>query len=294
MNPKRLLSALRPKQWTKNALVGAAYVFAMGDRTQELPPLALLHTVLAMGLFCLASSAVYLVNDVRDRDLDRLHPTKRYRAIAAGDVPPRFALLLAAVLAVTTPLAGVYLSPAFGILLAAYLVMQVGYTLGLKHVSYLDVLLIATGFVLRALGGAYALPVPISKWLLICTFLLALFLALSKRRHEKVVLQLSNDEARPSLRGYTEEALDILILLVCGATLTSYVLYTLSPDSIRKFGDIRLIVTTPFVGFGIYRYWHLVYRREEGGRPEKVLLTDVPTLANLFFYGIALLVIFAV
>ena len=290
-----LIRALRPKQWTKNALVGAAYVFALGDTSLTLPVNAFLETVLAMACFSLCSSAIYLLNDAHDYERDRLHPTKCFRPIAADLVSRRTAVVTAILLMLSIPVAAYsLLTPSYAVLLVVYLLMQIGYTSGLKHVAIVDVLIIATGFVLRALGGALAIEVPISRWLLICAFLLSLFLALSKRRHEKVVLHALNDEARPSLKGYSEEWLDRLILLVCGATITAYLLYTISPDAISKFGDRRLLATLPFVGFGIARYWHLVYREEQGGRPEKVLLTDLPTIINLALYGATLLLLFVV
>ena len=295
ISPLDVLRALRPKQWTKNAVVSAAYVFALGDQTLEMPAGALTGTVLAVLLFCLSSSAVYLINDVRDYDRDRLHPTKKYRVIPSDRVPRSLATVLSMILAVLAPVtAALLLTPAYAMVLVAYLIMQAAYTAGLKHVAFVDVLIISTGFVLRALGGALAISVPISRWLLVCTFLLSLFLALSKRRHEKVILSELKDEARPSLKGYTEEWLDRLILLVSGATVTAYLLYTISPDAAAKFGDQRLAATVPFVVFGIGRYWHLVYREEKGGRPERVLLTDIPTLANLALYGATLLILFHV
>lgn len=293
-HPLRVFQALRPRQWTKNAVVAAATVFAIGDRSIHFPLSRLGDTVLAVALFCLCSSAIYLINDVQDYERDRIHPRKKFRPIAAGTVSKSVALTLAACLAAAClATAWVLLTKAFTLTLLAYLVMQVGYTLGLKHLTMVDVLLIAMGFVLRALGGAYAVSVPISHWLLICTFLLALFLALSKRRHEKVVLASLENESRPSLKGYSEEWLDRLILLVCGSTITAYTLYTISEDAINKIGDQRLAVTLPFVLFGIGRYWFLVYRQERGERPEKVLFSDVPTLVNLLLYAGCLAILFS-
>ncbi|MFO1491310.1 MAG: UbiA prenyltransferase family protein [Kiritimatiellia bacterium] len=285
------LVALRPHQWTKNSVVAAAYVFALGDRHQTLPANALWITLAITACFCLASSAIYLVNDVRDIELDRLHPTKRFRPIAAGQVRIPTALLMSAALAATALAVSRWIQPLACLPVAAYLVKQLGYSMGLKRIAYLDVILIATGFVLRALGGALALgpDVSISHWLLICTFLLALFLGFSKRRHEKVTLGGLKDNARPSLRQVDEKTLDSVILLAAGATLTAYALYTIAPETVAKFGSRKLAWTIPFVAMGLWRYFHLVYRREEGGRPERVLLTDPAMIGILAAYTATIL-----
>ena len=285
--------AMRPHQWTKNSVVVAAYIFALGDKHQTLPPNALWITLAITACFCLVSSAIYLVNDVRDIELDRLHPTKRFRPIAAGTVAVPAALALSAVLAATSLGLSWWIQPAACVVLAAYLVKQLGYSFGLKKIAYLDVILIATGFVLRALAGALALGpgISISHWLLTCTFLLALFLGFSKRRHEKVTLGDLKDNARPSLRQVDEKTLDSVILLVAGATLTAYALYTVAAETVDKFGSRKLAWTIPLVALGLWRYHHLVYRREEGGRPERVMLTDPAMIGILAAYAGAILLL---
>jgi 4-hydroxybenzoate polyprenyltransferase len=283
--------ALRPKQWTKNALVFAAFIFALGDRQQQVVPGDFWIPLKAALLFCIVSSGIYLLNDVKDIEGDRAHPTKRLRPIAAGELAIPTALLLALIL-LTAGLAGAWaLSRPLFYVVAGYVVLQLVYTLALKQIALIDLFVIAAGFVLRALAGAVVLGVAISPWLLLCTLLLALFLALCKRRHEKVVLNDTGGETRQSLKQYDERLLDQLIAVVSAATLVSYALYTLWPETVQKFGTARLGFTIPFVIFGLFRYLDLVYRHEKGGQPELILLTDMPLLVNIALYGLTVLAI---
>ncbi|MCX6995907.1 MAG: decaprenyl-phosphate phosphoribosyltransferase [Kiritimatiellaeota bacterium] len=293
--PFPLLRALRIKQWTKNLIIFAAFIFALGDRQQQVD-WRLFGTVFqAMLAFCLISSGVYLINDARDLELDRVHPVKQRRPMAAGElgVPP--ALVLAAALLVAGLVWSGWLARDLLWITGGYVVMQLAYSLGLKRVAMVDLFVIAAGFVLRALAGAVAIHVAISHWLLLCAMLLALFLALCKRRHEKVVLgRLSMAPTRPSLLQYDERVLDQLIAIVSSATLVCYALYTLWPDTVAKFGTDRLVLTVPFVIFGLFRYLDLVYRHERGDRPEQILLTDLPLLVDLALYGLTVLVLLMV
>ena len=295
MSSPSLLRALRPKQWTKNAVVLAALVFALGDPSQGVAGRGITHdlwlALAAAVLFCLASSAVYLINDLRDVELDRAHPVKRLRPIAAGELSLGLARTLALALAGLALAGAGWLDRQFFLVLAAYLALQVAYTFGLKRVAMLDVFIIAAGFVLRALAGAVVIHVLISPWLLICTFLLALFLALCKRRHELVTAPESGPSTRPSLRQYDRGLLDVLVPMVGSATLVCYSVYTLWPETVEKFGTPNLAFTIPLVIFGLFRYLDLVYRREEGGRPEQLLLTDPPLLATVLLYGATVLAI---
>jgi 4-hydroxybenzoate polyprenyltransferase len=290
-----LLRALRPSQWTKNAVVLAAYFFARWDAGQQAQVVGwrpLLAALEAAALFCLASSAVYLVNDVCDVEADRAHPQKRLRPVAAGTLSPAAALGAAALL-LAVSLAGAWrVRPAFTGLLAAYLALQGAYMLGLKRLAFVDVFVIAGGFVLRATAGALALDVRLSPWLLLCTFLLALFLALCKRRHEKLLLEGDEAKHRAALGGYDRRTLDQALAITGGATIVCYAMYTLSRETVERFGTDRLGLTIPFVVFGILRYLDLVYRRDEGGRPEKVLLTDRVLLATVLLYGLTALAVF--
>jgi 4-hydroxybenzoate polyprenyltransferase len=283
---KRLLMIarlLRVKQWTKNAVVFAAFVFALGDRNQDLAAWELWKVCLAALAFSLVSSAVYIFNDLRDAPQDRLHPIKRHRPIAAGAVAPGFALGVAAGLLVVG-LGGAWrLGTELLAVVGGYLVLQIVYTLWLKRVALVDVVVIALGFVLRALAGAVVIHVVISPWLLLCAMLLALFLGLCKRRHEKV--NLAGQGTRPALEGYDERLLDLLISMMGGASLVCYSIYTLWPETVAKFGTPWLGATIPFVVFGLFRYMDLVYRQEKGDRPEQILLTDLPLMADVALYG---------
>ncbi len=283
--------ALRPAQWTKNGVVFAAFIFALGDPEQHIE---LSHGWRVLGAalcFCLLSSAVYLFNDVRDRDQDRLHPTKKLRPIATGAVSVPLALGLSVGLTLAAFIGAATVSAGLVQVLLAYAAIQALYSLGLKRVALVDVFVIAGGFVLRALAGAVAIAAEISPWLLLCTLLLALFLALCKRRHEKVVLEGVSSDTRDSLRAYSERLLDQLIAIVAAATIVCYALYTLWPDTVLKFGTAKLGFTIPFVLFGIFRYLDLVYRHERGGRPERILLTDLPLLIDIVLYGLCAMVI---
>ncbi len=292
------LRALRPAQWLKNAVVPAAWFFARWDpgqsaHTQGIKPLVV--TVLATMSFCALSSGVYLINDIHDIVADRLHPIKRRRPIAAGELKISVAYVMAAILLAGGCGALLLLRlvpPAFGIIATTYLVMQLCYTFALKSTPYVDVFVIAIGFVMRATAGAAALAVRISPWLLLCTFLLALFLALCKRRHEKVLLEQDGVEHRIALKGYDPHVLDMQIALTAGATLVCYAIYTLSEETIQRFGTNLLGLTIPLVAFGIFRYLELVFRHEEGGRPERVLLTDKTLMATVICYILTALGVF--
>ena len=290
--PWHIFRSLRPNQWTKNLVVLAAFFFAFGDKSQSIPFLFLFRILMACALFCLASSGIYILNDIGDLTSDRVHPAKRHRPIAAGHVSIPVAFVVAFCL-LTVSLAGSYiLSLPFGVVVSSYIAMQIAYTLWLKKIALVDVFIIAFGFVLRAAGGGAAIQVVISPWLLVCAFLLALFLALCKRRHEKILFENSTEPRRASLEHYDRQLLDQLIAIVSAATIVSYSVYTLSPDTLLKFGTSLLSLTIPFVIFGIFRYLDLVYRRDEGERPERILLTDVVLIADLALYGLCVLGIF--
>jgi 4-hydroxybenzoate polyprenyltransferase len=266
---RALLLALRPRQWTKNVLLFAGIVFAakLGDAGRWL------EAVAAFAAYCAASSAAYLANDVRDAPLDRLHPVKRTRPIAAGEVPRGRALVVAGALAAgALGIAGA-LGPWSLLFMAGFVALQAAYTLGLKHLVLLDVHAIAALFVIRAAAGAAAVHVRISPWLLLCTALLALFLALAKRRAELVLVGAEAAPGRPVLSGYSLELVDQLVAVVAASTIIAYSLYTFTARD-----SSALMVTIPFVVFGVFRYLLLIHRHELGEEPEQVLLTDAPIL----------------
>lgn len=279
-----LLLSLRPRQWTKNFIVFAGLIFGQ----KLLDATALVHAVTAFGVFCLLSGVVYLVNDVRDRDADRLHPTKSSRPIAAGAVSPGLALTLAGALTIFSLAAAFSLSLRFGAVALAYVVLLVFYSTALKHIVILDVLTLSVGFVLRAWGGAEAVSVSVSHWLLLLTLLGALFLALSKRRAELTSLADMARQHRQILAEYSPYLLDQMISVVTASTLLAYALYTIDPETVARFGTDRLVWTMPFPLYGIFRYLYLVHQRDEGGNPSEVLLTDRPILVCVALWGASL------
>ncbi len=232
------------------------------------------------------------VNDLRDVAADRAHPLKRLRPLAAGEIAAGTARVAAAGLLAAGLAASLALPRAFTAVLGGYILLQFVYTFGLKRIPYVDVFVIATGFVLRAVAGATALTVRISPWLLLCTFLLALFLALCKRRHEKILLEDAGARHREALAGYDLSLLDMQIGITAAATLVCYAIYTLAPETVQRFGTSRLGLTIPFVVFGLFRYLELVYRHDEGGRPEKVMLSDKILIATVACYALTAFAVF--
>ena len=275
------LVAMRPRQWTKNLLLFAGIIFAakLGD------PARWLAAVTAFVAYCAASSAAYLVNDVRDAESDRLHPVKRSRPIARGELSPQVALALAGALALAAVMLAGMLGPMSLACLAAFVALQAAYSLGLKAFELVDVLAIAGLFVLRASAGAIAVDVRISEWLLLCTFLLALFVALGKRRAE---LGLDGVRARPALDGYSVALVDQLLGIVAAATIAAYTGYALAAHDTRW-----LVATVPLVVYGLFRYLLLLHRRGLGEEPESLLVEDLPLLVTVAVWAAACAVILA-
>jgi 4-hydroxybenzoate polyprenyltransferase len=276
-----LLLSLRPAQWTKNLIIFAGLIF--GGRLLE--PEAVVTSVAAFVIFCALSGVVYLINDVMDRAADRQHPLKRHRPIASGQVPVALALGTAGLLGVSALASAFALRIEFGVVSAAYLALLALYSGPLKHVVIIDVLTIAIGFVLRAAAGAVVIGVEIGHWLLIVTLLLALFLALSKRRHELVLLAEGATSHRPILQEYSPYLLDQMISVVTASTLVAYAFSTISPEVIEKFGTDKLGLTFPFPLYGIYRYLYLVHQKEAILRTTPAtVLRDYHELMNLAGY----------
>ena len=280
VSPLALLRALRPLQWTKNLLLFAGIIFsATFDELSRWE-----HAVAIFAAYCAASSAAYLVNDVQDAELDRRHPVKRFRPIAAGEVSPRTALVVAAALALLALGASLAVNWESGALLAGFLLLQLAYSTVLKRRLFVGVLAIAGLFVIRASAGAVAVHVRLSPWLVACTGLVALFLALAKRRGE---LASGDSEAlRPALRGYTVALLDQLVALAAGATISTYTLYTVVTDVPNA-----LIATVPLVAFGLLRYLYLVHRRDVAEEPDRVLVSDGPILLTVAAWMIMVIVV---
>lgn len=272
------VTALRPRQWLKNLLLFAGILFAaeLSDATRWVEALA------AFVAYCAASSAAYLVNDVRDVEADRQHPVKRRRPIARGELRERTALGLAAALAIFATGIAAALGPWSLACVLAFASLQAAYTLALKHVVLVDVAVIALLFVIRAAAGAIAVDVRISPWLLVCTALLALFLALGKRRAELLVVGPEQSPGRAVLEGYSLSLVDQLLAAVAGATVVAYTTYTLSGGVVPR----ALVVTVPYVVFGIVRYLQLLHRHGLGEEPENVLLGDPPILLTVAAWAV--------
>jgi 4-hydroxybenzoate polyprenyltransferase len=283
---RAVLVSLRPRQWIKNVFVFGGLIFA-----QKLFTPSAWIALAAFTVFCALSGAVYLLNDVADRERDRLHPSKRLRPIASGRLGVPAALAVAVGLVAASAAAAVWISAPFALVAMAYVALLAAYSAWLKHLVIVDVLTVASGFVLRAVAGALAIEVAISGWLIICTMLLALFLALGKRRHECLTLEGAAARHRPILSEYSAGLLDQMIAVVTASTVTAYALYTMSPEIVARFHTQLLPVTLPFVLYGIFRYLYLLYRRQLGGSPSDVLLGDRALLVNTGLWLAAVLLI---
>lgn len=275
-----IVRLLRPTQWSKNAVLFAALIFSK----HLFVAWDVLLTMLGFVAFCCVSSGAYVMNDLRDCERDRQHPLKSLRPLPSGRVGRRTAVVLALGLFGVGLGGASLLDPAFGGLTLTYVVLQVAYTFWLKETVILDVMAIASGFVIRAVAGGVLIHVPVSPWLIICTFLLALFLGFSKRRHELILLDDRATDHRASLREYSPYFLDQMIAVVTASTVVAYAIYTVSPEVREKLGTEKLYLTIPFVLFGIFRYLYLVHQREEGGNPTQLLLNDRPLLLDVLLW----------
>ena len=282
-----LIISMRPEQWTKNLVIFAALIF--GGRLID--PAAVGRSLAAFFIFCALSGVVYLLNDVSDRESDRRHPLKARRPIASGILSAAVALSWAAGLGTAALAFAAWLQPRLGIVALAYVGLSATYSRWLKHVVIVDVLAIAVGFALRAAAGGFAIQVPVSDWLLVCTMLLALFLGLSKRRHELTLLAGDAAGHRRILEEYNPYLLDQMVGVVTASTLVAYITYCTSPETVARFSTHGLVLTTPFPIYGIFRYLYLVHRRQGGGSPSEMLLTDRPLLACVALWGVAVITI---
>ena len=286
---RALVRAIRPRQWTKNLLVFLPLLFtineawSLDDFASALPLIA--RSAAAAALFCLLSAAMYLLNDSLDAENDRAHPVKRRRPIAAGLLPARFAGALGAALGVALIYPSFVLDAGFGWVALAYATSQTAYSLGLKRAPLLDVGIVTSGFALRILAGATAISAPISPWLYVCSGLGALFVALCKRRSELARAGDAADRQRPALAAYTLPMLDQMISVVAAAALIGYSIYTFTAQNLP--GDRSMMLTIPFVVYGMFRYIYLVHARDAGETPERVILTDAPMLASIALWLLA-------
>ena len=277
------MRSLRPSQWAKNLFVLAPAVFGgllLDERTAVRVGLALLA-------FCAASSAVYLINDLRDREEDRRHPLKKHRPLAAGTLSVPAAVGAVVVLAGAAAAISASLGLSFALILGGYLLLNLLYTLRLKHMVILDVMSISMGFVLRVEAGGVAAGVEVSRWLVLCTTFLALFLAFSKRRHEITLLAGAAAGQRRVLDQYSPAFLDQMINVVTASSVVSYALYAVAPETVQKYNTYDLVYTIPMVLYGIFRYLYLMYQQPGERNPTEAILRDPPFLINMMLWGLA-------
>ncbi len=282
-----LIRACRPKQWSKNLLLFFGLIFAL----KLAEPGLVARALAGFAVFCVASSGVYLFNDLADVDRDRAHPTKKFRPLAAGIITPAQAIALGVVLFVIALIGGFSLGLTFGLLTVLYVAMFSAYSARLKHVVLIDVFVVSAGFVIRAAAGAVVIGVPISPWLYVCTILASLFLALGKRRSELVLLSVGAVHHRRILDEYSVPLLDQLIVIVTSAMVMAYSLYTFSAENLPS--DHSMMLTLPFVLYGLFRYMYLMHQRNGGGSPEEALLGDRPLLGSaILWLGSAVIILY--
>ena len=274
------LRLLRPHHWVKNGFVLAPLIFA--DLLLDIP--SLIQELSAFAVFCLVTSAVYAFNDIFDREQDRKHPTKKNRPVASGVVSVPAAAALGTVLMTAGIFGSFTIGRTFLVWVVFYILLQFGYNIALKNIVILDILTIAMGFVIRAVAGSIAIDVEISPWLILCTLLIALFLGFAKRRQEIVLMGTGAQEHRSILGEYSVPLLDQLIGIVTAATIVCYAIYTLTPEVTQRLGSKYLILTLPFVLYGIFRYLYLVHIHEKGGSPTRDLLSDAPLLLSIVLW----------
>lgn len=279
-----IIKTLRPKQWIKNFFIFAPLIFS--KKLFELTAVA--ASARAFLSFCLISGALYTLNDLVDIEEDRVHPTKRNRPLASGRLKKSAALFILIVSAAAGLALAFSLNRTFIFIIFAYLILQFFYSFWLKHVVILDIFVVATGFLLRVIAGAVVIQVEISSWILVCTILLALFLSMTKRRHEYFLLAGNAYAHRPILKEYNPYLLDQMISVVTASTLIAYCLYTISEETVTKFNTRYLVLTTPFVLYGIFRYLYLVHQKDQGATPEEMVLKDKPLLVDIMLWVISI------
>ena len=274
---------MRPEQWIKNFFVFTALLFS-----KNLPnPLKGIEAIIGFTIFCMITGCAYMINDLVDLEKDKLHPVKSRRPLASGKLKKDTAVKIVVLVCLASLFFAFYMNVLFGIIVLAYFLLNIGYSIYLKNIVIIDVVSIAAGFVLRVLGGAVIISVVASQWLILCTILLSLFLGFSKRRHELILLEDSATSHRKVLEHYSPYFLDQMIAVVTASTLICYALYTMSKDTVEKLGTSKLIYTIPFVLYGIFRYLYLVHQKEKGGSPTEIMFTDKPMIINICLWVIS-------
>jgi 4-hydroxybenzoate polyprenyltransferase len=287
-----LFKSLRPTQWIKQGFILLPLLFA--QKVFHYP--SLLRSLEAIAIFCLLTGAIYLINDLVDVEADRRHPVKKYRPLAAGLISPRLVKMAAGLLLLWSLISGALVGQGFFLVLVTYLTIQLLYNYRLKDIVILDIFSVSAGFFLRVIAGAVAIQVIVSHWLIICSILLSMFLALAKRRQEIEFLgERDAGNHRIIFSQYSEYLLDQMIGVITASTLLSYMLYCISPETIEKFHTDHMIYTFPFVLYGIFRYLYLIHQKNQGGAPEKVLVSDLPLLLSVILWGLfCMLIIYGV
>jgi len=280
-----MLNLVRPKHWIKNFLVFAPLFFAWTFTASTF-----VTALMAFVAFSATASSIYVINDLADADADRRHPEKKNRPIAAGTVSPTKAQVIIAVLIIIALLGSFSLPLGFQLTILGYFVLNLLYSFYLKKRPIIDVMILATGFVLRIIGGGFAFGISLSPWILLCTFFASLFIGFGKRKNETDVLQADSHHHRAVLEHYTPDFINQLLGITAAMTIMSYSLYTIDVTTLAHFGHKNLVYSVPFVVYGVFRYFHLMYNRSSGGDPTKVFLSDTPlildTLAWLISFGI--------
>jgi 4-hydroxybenzoate polyprenyltransferase len=277
---KNIIISLRPHQWSKNLVVFAALIFSGNVFVPKDVELAFITFV----LFSLASGSVYLFNDILDRKEDAIHPAKKLRPVVSGKLAIKYAASASLIICLVSIIGSFILNQVLACIFIVYITLTVLYTIKLKHIVVVDILIVAIGFVLRAIAGAVVIAVKISPWLLVCTLFLALFMVIGKRRHEFVLLQENAADHRKILKEYNLLLLDQMIVVVTAASIVSYALYTLDNDTVEKFQTEYLVYTIPFVILGIFRYLFLIYKKNLGDRPEQILLNDKGIIITILLW----------
>ncbi len=277
-----LLKQMRIKQWTKNVLVFAALIFSPAEYSVNM----FYDVLLSFILFSLVSSCVYILNDYMDLEADRNHPTKRFRPMASGALNPQFTLVFGLLLMISCLIIAFFMNISFALLLSFYVIINIAYSVSLKHIVILDVMIVASGFVIRAIGGGLIIYVKLTPWFLVCTMLLSLFLAISKRRQEFILAQEKDSSHRKVLKFYNKELLDQMNSIVTTATVISYALFTFTSGR-----TVYLMWTVPVVIYGIFRYLYLIHVEGKGGSPDRLLFEDKPMLFTVALYGISVMCI---
>lgn len=284
---KNIILSLRPKQWSKNLIIFAGLVFSRNLLNAGY----LFRSIAAFFIFCLLAGSIYIINDILDIEQDRRHPAKAKRPIASGKLSINSGLIFAVIFTIASLFFAYLINLSFFLVAIAYFILMLAYSLFLKKIVILDVLVVAIGFALRAFAGTIAISVELSVWLFLCAILLALFLAISKRRHELVLFEAAATSHRLVLGEYSKLLLDQMISIVTAATIIAYSIYTIAPETVAKFHSKNLVLTIPFVLYGIFRYLYLIYQKQLGGSPERVLLEDRSLIISILAWFLSIIVI---